>query len=200
MALRWQGELVPAKSGTAWRVSAGDLLKVVDVEGGQTGDVFAVAADDLDDGLSNGQSINYADSIRLTTGSVLYSRSSRPLLTIVEDEVGTHDFLYAPCSQRMFEIVHGVSGPVPNCFDNLTAGLGKFGVPATTVTVAFNVFMNVEIGDDGGLKILQPVTTAGKSITFEAQRDVLVGVTACAAASASGGRTLSLLVETGAAM
>lgn len=194
-----QSEVVPAMSGRAWRVSAGSLLKVVDVEGGQTGDVFAVAADDLDDGLSNGQTINYADSIRLSTGSVLYSRRSRPLLTIIEDEVGTHDFLYAPCSQAMFEIVRGASGPHPNCFDNLTASLGAFGVPATTVTVAFNVFMNVAIGEDGGLTILPPVTTAGKSLTFVAERDVLVAVTACSAASASGGRTRSLLVETGPA-
>ena len=33
--------------------------------------------------------------------------------------VGVHDMLYAPCSQEMFELQHGVTGPHPNCFDNL---------------------------------------------------------------------------------
>jgi uncharacterized protein len=39
-------ELVPPMSGMAWRVAAGSRVRVVDVEGGQSGDVFAVAADD----------------------------------------------------------------------------------------------------------------------------------------------------------
>jgi Domain of unknown function (DUF1989) len=62
-------------------------------------------------------------------GSVLYSRRSRPLMTIVEDDVGTHDFLYAPCSPKMFEIGYGVSTPHPNCLENLTASLAAFVVP-----------------------------------------------------------------------
>src|SRR6185437_205167 len=90
--------IVPAMSGRAWQLSTGTYLKVVDVEGGQTGDVFAVAADDLEDGLCNGRTFDYGGSIRLSTGSQLYSRRSRPLLKIVADEVGVHDFLYAPGS------------------------------------------------------------------------------------------------------
>lgn len=191
----WHGELVPPMSGRAWPVSVGSLVKIVDAEGSQTGDVFVVAADDLDDGLSNGRTFDYGESIRLSTGSVLYSRRSRPLLTIVEDEVGTHDFLYAPCSQEMFEIGYGVIGPHPNCWENLTTSLAAFGVPAATVTIAFNVFMNVEVDPDGSLKIRPPVSTAGQSLTFVAQRDILLAVTACAAATANGGGARPLRVE-----
>jgi uncharacterized protein len=190
-----RNELVPAMSGRAWRVPHRSLVRVVDVEGSQTGDVFAVPVDDLEDGLSNGRTFDYGESIRLSTGSVLYSRRSRPLLTIVEDEVGTHDFLWAPCSQEMYEIGYGVTEPHPNCLDNLTTSLAAFGVPAATVTIAFNVFMNVAVGADGGLKILPPVTTAGQSVTFVAERDVLVAVTACAAVTANGGRAKPLQVE-----
>jgi uncharacterized protein YcgI (DUF1989 family) len=196
MTRSWQSDLVPAMSGRAWRVAAGSLLRVVDVEGGQSGDVFAVAADDLEDGLSNGRTFDYGESIRLSTGSVLYSRRSRPLLTIVEDEVGTHDFLYAPCSQEMFEIGYGATDPHPNCYENLTTSLAAFGVPPATVTIAFNIFMNVELSPDGGLTIRPPISTAGKSLTFTAERDLLVAVTACSAAAANGGKTRPLLVET----
>lgn len=65
--------MVPAGSGMAWEVGAGTRLRVVDVEGGQTGDGFAVAADDLDDGLSNGRTFDYGGTLRLSTGSVLCS-------------------------------------------------------------------------------------------------------------------------------
>jgi uncharacterized protein YcgI (DUF1989 family) len=122
-------------------------------------------------------------------------------LRIVEDEVGTHDFLYAPCSQEMFEIGYGVTAPHPNCWENLTTSLAAFGVPAATVTIAFNIFMNVVVGPDGLLKIRPPVSTAGQSLTFVADRDVLVAVSACSAAGANGGRTpRPLLVETGVAI
>ncbi|OLF16216.1 urea carboxylase-associated family protein [Actinophytocola xanthii] len=189
------GELVPAMSGRAWRVPPRSLVEVIDVEGSQTGDVFAVPTDDLEDGLSNGRTFDYGESIRLTTGSVLYSRRSRPLLTIVEDEVGTHDFLWAPCSQEMYEIGYGVTEPHPNCLDNLTASLGGFGVPAATVTIAFNVFMNVAVGQDGGLAILPPATAAGQSVTFRTERELLVAVTACAATTANGGAAKPLRVR-----
>jgi uncharacterized protein len=192
--------LVSPMSGLAWPVSAGSLLRVIDVQGGQTGDVFAVAADDLEDGLSNGRTFDYGDSIRVSTGSVLYSRRSRPLLRIVEDEAGTHDFLYAPCSQEMYEIGYGVTGPHPNCWENLTTSLAAFGVPAATVTTAFNVFMRVDVSPDGGLTIQPPISTAGLSVTFVAERDTLVAVSACAAVKANGGGGARPLgVEIGAA-
>ena len=178
---------MPAFSGKAWRVAAGSAVRVVDVDGGQSGDVFAVAADDPQDGLSNGRTFDYGGTIRLTTGSRLYSRRSRPLLTIVEDEVGVHDFLFAPCSQEMFEIAHGAAGPHPNCFTNLSTSLAGFGVPPSTVTIAFNVFFNVAVGADGRLEIRPPVSTAGQGVTFRAERDVLVAVASCSAASGGSG-------------
>ena len=187
--------MVPAGSGMAWEVGAGTRLRVVDLQGGQTGDVFAVAADDLEDGLSNGRTFDYEETIRLSTGSMLYSRHSRPLLRIVADEVGVHDFLYAPCSQEMYEIGYGATRPVPNCLDNLTASLAQLGVPAATVTIAFNVFMRVDIGLDGKLTVLPSTVTVGQGVTFLAQRDLLVAVAACPAGKANGGRAHSLGIE-----
>ena len=126
----WQSTVIPPRSGMAWRLRAGQLLRIVDVEGSQSGDLFAVAADDLEDGQSNGRTFDMGGTIRLSTGSLLYSRRSRRLMRIVEDEVGVHDMLYAPCSQEMFEIEYGVTGPHPNCFDNLASSLAAFGCPA----------------------------------------------------------------------
>jgi uncharacterized protein len=186
---------VPAAGALAWEVGAGTRLRVVDLEGGQSGDVFAVAADDLADGQSNGRTFDYGETVRLTTGSVLYSRRSRPLLRITDDEVGVHDFMYAPCSQEMYEIGYGATGPQPNCSDNLTTALGHFGVPAATVTIAFNVFMRVDIAPSGALTILPPTVTAGRGVTFVAERDLVVAVSACPAAKVNDGRTLPLGVE-----
>lgn len=179
MTQTWQSELVPPQSGRAWHVTAGSSVQIIDVVGGQTGDVFAVAADDVHDGLSSGRSIDYNGTIRLTTGARLYSRRSRPLLTIVADEVGTHDFLYAPCSQEMFEIEYGATTPHPNCFQNLTTALANFGVPPSSVTIAFNIFLHVAIAPDGSLALRPPATTPGQSLTFTTTQDLFLAVTSC---------------------
>lgn len=195
MADGWQSTVIPPRSGRAWRLGAGQRLRVVDVEGSQSGDLFAVAADDLADGQSNGRTFDMGGTIRLSAGSVLYSRRSRRLLRIVEDEVGVHDMLYAPCSQEMFELQYGVTEPHPNCFDNLAGPLAAFGVPSATVTIAFNFFMNVTIGPGGRLEIGPPVSTAGQGMTFAAERDVLVAVTSCAAPGANAGGARPVRVD-----
>lgn len=197
MASDWQSAVIAPRSGMAWRLSAGQVLRITDVEGSQSGDLFAVAADDLEDGQCNGRTFDLGGTIRPSTGSLLYSRRSRPLLRIVEDEVGVHDMLYAPCSQEMFEIEYGVTGPHPNCFDNLTRSLAAFGVPRATVTIAFNFFMNVVVGPDGRLEIKPPTSTAGQSITFAAEGDVLVAVTSCAAPGANAGGARPVRVDLG---
>ena len=148
----WQVNEVPAATGGAWRVPAGGLVRVIDVEGGQSGDVLFVDAVDVTDGLSNGRSFDYNGTVLLTVGATLFSSKSRSLATIVQDDVGRHDFLYTPCSQEMFEIQYGVTAPHPNCYDNLTGALSGLGVPAATVTVAFNVFMCTSVAADGRLR------------------------------------------------
>ncbi|MFB9298564.1 urea carboxylase-associated family protein [Kibdelosporangium philippinense] len=113
----------------------------------------------------------------------------------VEDQVAAHDFLYAPCSQEMFEIQYGATGPRPNCFTNLTRSLAEFGVPESTVTIAFNFFMRSVVDENGQLKIEPPLTTQGKSMTLTAERDLFVAVTACATEGVNGGQTKALQVE-----
>ena len=177
---------VPARSGRAWLGEAGQHLRIVDVEGGQTGDLFLVPTDDLDDGLSNGRTFDYGGTISLTTGSVLYSRRSRPLARIVADDVRRHDFLYTPCSREMYEVQYGLPDH-PNCFDNLTNALRPFGIPGTTVTVAFNFFMNSRVEESGLLRIDPPLCRAGDALTLRLERACYVAVTACPASVANGG-------------
>lgn len=182
-----QSTVIPGNSGAGLRLEEGDRLRLTDIRGGQSGDLFAVPADDVEDGLSNGRTFDMGETIRLTTGSVLYSRRSRPLLRIAEDEVGFHDMLYAPCSQEMFELAYGATAPHPNCFDNLVDALAPFGVPAAVVTVVFNYFMKVVVAPDGRLTIVPGASQAGQSTTFVAERDLFVAVTSCAAPGCNGG-------------
>ncbi|WP_037503236.1 DUF1989 domain-containing protein [Solirubrobacter soli] len=174
-------------SGAAWRVRTGDVVRIVDLEGSQVADVFLVDAGDVTDGLSNGRTFDYGGTLSLGVGSELYSSRSRRLATIVHDDVGAHDFLYAPCSQAMFERQYAATGPHPNCYDNLTGALARFGVPAATVTIPLNVFMCTSVGPDGRLTIAPPRSRPGDALELRAERELLVAVSACSASGANGG-------------
>ena len=116
------------QTGTAFRLSEGQLLRVIDLEGEQVADLTAFNGSDKTEWLSSGRSIDYANRIYLTKGDILYSNRSRPMFTIVEDAVGRHDFLLTPCSPETFRIIYKNAAAHPSCFHNLATHLAPFGI------------------------------------------------------------------------
>ena len=169
------------QTGTAFELSKGQLLHVIDLEGEQVADLTAFNAADKTEWLSSGRSIDYANRIYLTKDDILYSNRSRPMLTIVEDDVGRHDFLLTPCSPETFQIIYKNNAPHPSCFTNLAEHLRPFGISPDFIPTTFNIFMNVEVDANGVLKILPPRSKAGDAIVLRAEMDLIVGLTACSA-------------------
>ena len=180
--------VIPERSGTAFRLQEGDTLVVIDPRGCQVADLLAFNADDLDEVISSGRTLDYAETIRLTTGHKLYSNRSRVMLEIVDDMVGMHDFLLTPCSYDTFDHFYPDLPPHRGCFGNLAAALEPYGVRPDRIPVAFNCFMNVPVdGATGKLSVLPPISKAGDSITFRAAMDLVIGLTACSAPASNGG-------------
>jgi len=179
-------QVVPAASGVGLRLRRGERLRIIDPVGGQTGDLLAYAADGSER-LSNGRSFDYGGKIYLSTGDVLWSDRSSPMLTIVEDQVGRHDFLYAPCSLEMYRIQYGVKDHHPNCHDNLRTALQRLGIEPSPLPTAFNFFMNVEVAADGRLVIVPPRSRAGDAIVLRAEMDLAVAISSCPASTCNAG-------------
>jgi uncharacterized protein YcgI (DUF1989 family) len=176
------------QTGAALIVGRGQRLEIIDPEGEQVSDLISFALDRPSEWLSSGRTIDYANTIYLTTGHVLYSNHSRPMWTIVADTVGRHDFLLTPCSPEMFRILYGATGHHPSCFENLARGLESFGIPADAIGTTLNVFMNVEVLPSGELRIGPPRSRAGDRFVLRAEMDLIVGVTACSAELSNNGR------------
>jgi len=170
------------QTGVGLRLGRGQVLRVIDPEGEQVSDVVAFAADDTSERLSSGRSIDYNNTIYLTSGHVLYSNRSNPMFTILEDRVGRHDFLLTPCSPETFEILYeGHQGYHPSCFENLEKNLEPFGIAGDDIPTTFNAFMNVGISPAGELHIGPPLSGPGDFVDLRAEMDLIVGVTACSA-------------------
>ena len=180
MTLLRQLHLAP-QTGAGLEVRRGELLKVIDPEGEQVSDLTSFARADPAEWLSSGRTIDYANTIYLTTDHVLYSNRSRPMFTIVEDTVGRHDFLLTPCSPETFALLYDHHDYHPSCFENLTKNLAQFGISPDMIPTTFNIFMNVAVLPSGELRIDPPASCAGDYILLRAEKDLIVGVTACSA-------------------
>jgi uncharacterized protein len=165
----------------------GDVLRVVDPQGEQVSDLFAFSADDLRCSLSSGRTIDYASKIYLTTGDVLWSNDSRPMFTILHDDVCRHDFLLTPCSQEMFEILHRHRGHHPSCFENLVHAFEPFGISPERISTTFNIFMRVDVSPDGLVAVKPPLSKPGDAIELRAEMDLICGLTACSAEGSNNG-------------
>lgn len=187
MSLEGEGRLtqpmiIPPRSGAAFRLAAGQTLTVIDPEGQQVSDLVAYAAQDPREVISSGRSIDYASRLFLTTGDILYSNRSRPMLVIGQDDVGRHDFTLTPCSRDTFRIIYGDTDPHPGCQGNLEVALAPFGITPDAIPIAFNVFMHVSVdAATGEIKVLPPLSKAGDRTSFRAEMDLIIGLTACSA-------------------
>ena len=125
----------------------------------------------------------------------LVSNLREPLLTLVEDtSPGNHDTLIAACDPQRYKGLgvekweeHG------SCSENLVLALkelnekaGLKGAQAVgadiiveKVPAPLNLFMNIPWNREGKLRFEGPAGDKGDSVTFKAERDVIVVMSAC---------------------
>ena len=179
---------IEPRTGVAFELIAGQTLTVIDPEGTQVADLLAYAKADVREGISNGRTFDYEETIALTAGNRLWSNRSHPMLTIVEDTVGRHDFLLTPCSEATFKHFYPEHPGHRGCFGNLAEALAPWGIGKDAIPTAFNVFMNVSLdGVSGKLEVLPPTSKPGDRIRLIALIDCVIGLTACSAYASNGG-------------
>ncbi len=179
---------VSPRSGVAFKLAAGQALSIIDPEGSQVADLLAYSSADVREVISNGRTFDYEQTIALTTGNRLWSNRSNPMLSIIEDTVGRHDFLLTPCSEATFRHFYPEHAVHRGCFGNLAEALSPWGICEDDIPTAFNVFMNVPVdGRTGRIDVLPPTSTPGDFIRLTAHMDCVIGLTACSAYASNGG-------------
>lgn len=170
---------IPAQHGAIVRLSPGQRLRVIDVEGTQVADLFAVLVDDTAEWLS--VAVTRAVNWRMfpIVGQSFFSTGYRPLLTFERDDSpGVHDMLAAPCSAEMYAAL-GHQGYHRSCSENFRTAAVTVGWNPLHVPDPVNIFQRTPIGPDGSLTALPALTQPGDSVTLAAAAPVYVIVTAC---------------------
>jgi uncharacterized protein YcgI (DUF1989 family) len=171
--------LVPARQARAVRLTVGERVRVVDLEGRQVADVFCFAADDPAEHLSASHTRAQVGRMFPAIGESFVTNLRRPILTLAEDtSPGAHDMLIAACDPARYR-AHGIAGWHASCAENLHQALGELGMRTEVVPQPINVFMRISIDESGDLEWLPALTRPEDSLTFEAAMDIVLVVSAC---------------------
>jgi len=170
--------VVPPYSGRVVEVARRQVLRVVDREGTQIADLVAVRRDDHNEVLDTTRTRNILGRCVLKSGDRLFTNYRRPAFVIVRDDVGRHDFSFAACDKRRYELDFGVAEH-PNCLDNLTQALGPYGFEWWRVPNPVNIFQNTPLLPDGTFGRDPALSKAGDCVELLALMDLVVAVSAC---------------------
>lgn len=171
-------EVIPPRGATAFKMAAGQVCRVIDLEGKQVADFLCFNLHDVVDKLSveNTQLLN--GTLFLTTGHHLYSTKATQLMTITADTCGVHDLISGSCSEYTNAFRYGVRG-TPNCRSNFERVLAPHGIPLAEIPYSFNIFMNTTISPEGKTEIQEPKSKPGDYIDLRANLDLLIAISNC---------------------
>jgi uncharacterized protein len=171
--------LVPAGEGRAVAVGAGDRFQVVDVAGGQVGDLFAFAAADPREFASAEHTRLGIAKLFPRPGDPVLTNRRRPVLVVTGDtSPGRHDMLYAACDPARYALLGAPPGH-RSCVGNLTEALAAHGIGLPAVPQPINVFMDVGAGPDGTLISRPASSRPGDYLAFRAEMDCIVVLSSC---------------------
>jgi uncharacterized protein YcgI (DUF1989 family) len=167
---------LPAASGGALALQAGDLLTIEQLADGQGVDLRAFDADGLS--FSAAQT-RWMHGINPTRGASLWrSRPLAPLLTIVRDTAPGHDLCFPPCSGVEYARYTGIDGHV-GCEELHAAALAAAGADPWLGDEVLNLWLPSAVRPDGQLVSWPAACRAGDAVALRADEAALVTLTTC---------------------
>ena len=167
--------------GEYWlrRLSAGAMLRIVDLYGRQAVDFLCYDAADLSNSYNAANTIKLNRNIYLSKGSVLYSNQAQRLMTILDDTVGRHDTIAGCCSGPMNRLRYNAENS-KNCRDTFMRALLTIDGSISDLPANVNFFMNVPVAASGNVEIAEGLSGPGDYVDLRCETDVLVVLSNCA--------------------
>jgi urea carboxylase-associated protein 1 len=170
--------VLPPRGYVAREIARGQIMRVVDLEGRQVGDLVAFNRADLAEKFWISNTIRLNGTVFLTTGHVLYSELSNPMFTILADTCGRHDLLAGSCNAEIDKVRYGVDAHY-GCVENFLAALAPYGMARKDIPMSLNFFMNCPVDASGAWTIATPVSKAGDYVDLRAEMDCVVALSNC---------------------
>jgi urea carboxylase-associated protein 1 len=172
--------VIPARAAWSNVVHAGQTLRIVDLGGNQAVDCLLYNADDPTERYSAPDTIVAQRNIFLVEGTRLLSNEGAPMMTITETSCAYHDTIGGACSRESNTLRYGHHTAHQHaCVDNFLDEGMRRGLTKRDLVSNINWFMNVPVGADGTLGIVDGISAPGLFVDVRAEMDVLVLISNC---------------------
>lgn len=173
-------QVIEARAPWSRVIKQGQTLEIVDLDGNQAVDFLVYNATDTVERYGAAETMTAQGNVYLTTGSVILSNESRPLMTIIASTVDRHDTVGGACSRESNSLRYGHhTNHQHACVDNFILDHSAREMGKRDMVPNINFFMNVPVEPDGTLGIVDGISAPGLSVTLRAEMDVLVVVSNC---------------------
>lgn len=161
-----EGKMLPLRKG--------QVLRLIDVEGNQSGDVQIYNAHDTAERYSAPNTITAQRNTMIEVGTVIRSNDDNPMLTVIADTCGEHDTLGSGCSAEGNVVRYtDKTRYMHSCRDTFVRTLEDFGMSKRDQVCNLNFFTKVILDDKGRLEFADGISGPGKYIEMRADMDVL---------------------------
>lgn len=164
-------------------ISAGEIFRIVDLEGNQAADTLFYNANKPEERYSLTDTIREQGNVYLSVGSKLRSNENNVLVEIVADTCGRHDTLGGACASESNTVRYDLEKRcMHSCRDNWMLAIAEnpeFGLSKRDISHNINFFMNVPVTQEGGLTFEDGISAPGKYVEMVAKMDVVILISNC---------------------
>ncbi|MEM9806145.1 MAG: DUF1989 domain-containing protein [Cyanobacteria bacterium P01_D01_bin.56] len=166
-------------TATAYTVSQGQYIQIIDVSGAQCSDFLAFNTNDYSQEIDSTvtRTLNGITTPQAGLHSKYFSQSMQPLVEVIQDTCGRHDSFLLACTPRYYEDA-GYPGH-PSCSDNFNQVLAPYGIAERPGWPAINFFYNTQVDCHGNILSEESWSRPGDYVLLQARQDLLCASSAC---------------------
>ncbi|MCI3132247.1 urea amidolyase associated protein UAAP1 [Phenylobacterium aquaticum] len=180
-AMVWEETIAPG-GYAAKQLDRGARLKLTDLAGDACASMLVFNAERPIERLNVADTLKVQWNAYLGAGRLVLSDMGKVMLSVLEDEAGTHDAFCGASNQASNARRYGTGdnwGPHPNARDRFSLALAKFGLGRRDIHPCINWFKGVRVEADGAITPQIGPFAAGRSLTFRAEMDLIVVIANC---------------------
>lgn len=177
----WE-ETIPGGGYASRQLARGTRLRLVDLSGDACVSLLVFNAERTVERLNVADTVKVQWNAYLGPGGLLLSDMGRVLLSIVEDEAGTHDAFCGASNESSNARRYGSGtsyGTHPNARDRFKIAVAKYGMGRRDIHPCINLFKGVAIDPDGATRLEAGPFVPGRSLTLRAEMEVLIVLANC---------------------
>ncbi len=177
----WE-ETIAAGGYAAKHISRGTRLRLIDVQGDACASMLLFNAERPIERLNVADTVKVQWNAYLGEGKLVLSDMGKVMLSILEDEAGTHDAFCGASNAASNARRYGTGdnwGLHPNARDRFSLAVAKFGLNRRDIHPCLNWFKGVTVEADGALTPQIGPFKPGRTLILRAEMDLIVVLANC---------------------